>query len=149
MTEELTLEQFLPFRLNRLAAEVSTRLYHFYADRFGIDVPQWRVMATLGEREPVTAQAVVDSTRTNKSTISRAVGRLEALGWVERVASETDRRQFKLRFTPAGRAVYDKIVPLVLKAEREMLDSLADADRRALLDGLAALEASLGLTREE
>ena len=73
------LNAFLPFRLNRLAAEVSERLAGLYAERFGLDVPQWRVLATLAAG-PCTAQAVVASTRTHKSTISRAVQLLEARG---------------------------------------------------------------------
>ena len=61
------LARFLPFRLNRLAAEVSERLAELYERHFGIDIPQWRVLATLSSGEH-TAQAIVASTRTHKST---------------------------------------------------------------------------------
>lgn len=144
VTEALELENFLPFRLNRLSDELSRRLHNIYGARYGIDIPEWRVLATLGAREPVTAQDVVRSTRTHKSTISRAVARLMEMGWVERAPSAADRRQMILRFTAEGRRAYDEIVPLVLEAEGEVFARLgreADGVRAAL----TGLERALGL----
>src|SRR5690349_21081885 len=69
----LNLLSFVPFRLNRLAAEISNALAADYA-RFGIDIPEWRVLATLGMHDEArSANYVVRCTRTHKSHISRAV----------------------------------------------------------------------------
>lgn len=142
---ELRLSAFLPFRLNRLAAEVSQDLADLYAARFGIDVPQWRVLATLGAGPPITAQAVAASTRTHKSTISRAVAALLRRGWLRRLPDDGDRRRALLALTKRGRAAYEEIVPLVLAYETELLARLPAAERAALDRGIAALERSLGL----
>lgn len=146
MPEPLELTEFLPFRLNRLAAEMSRRLHAIYGARYGIDIPEWRVIATLGAGEPVTAQDIVRSTRTHKSTISRAVARLMELGWIERVANDEDRRQMILRFTEKGRSAYGEIVPLVKQAEKEMLEQLGN-DAGSVRAALARLEAALGIDR--
>lgn len=142
---ELCLDDFLPFRLNRLAAEVSQGLAGLYAERFGIDIPQWRVLATLGSGVPATAQAIVASTRTHKSTISRAVAALVRRGWVARLPSTGDRREAPLTLTVRGREAYAELVPLVLACEAELLGRLRVADRAALLRGIAALEQSVGV----
>jgi DNA-binding MarR family transcriptional regulator len=142
---ELRLQEFLPFRLNRLAAEVSQRLAGLYAERFGIDIPEWRVLATLGSGAPATAQAIVASTRTHKSTISRAVAALVRRGWVTRLPRAGDRREAPLTLTARGREVYAELVPLVLAREAELLAGLRPADRAALLRGIAALEQSVGV----
>lgn len=142
---ELILTEFLPFRLNRLAAQVSQDLAEIYAERFAIDIPQWRVLATLGAGRPITAQAIVASTRTHKSTISRAVASLLRRGWVRRLPHAEDRRQRLLALTEAGRAAYRQIVPLVRTYEAELLARLTTSERAALEQGIAALERRLGL----
>src|SRR5436309_15335097 len=48
---KLDLFRFVPFRLNRLAAEVSAALASEYRQRYGLDIPEWRVIATLCFRD--------------------------------------------------------------------------------------------------
>ena len=94
----------MPFRLNRLAAEVCSALASEYRQRYGLDIPEWRVLATLGFRnDACSAQYIAHCTRTHKSTISRAVTALMARQLVERVENEDDRREFRLRITAKGR----------------------------------------------
>ncbi|RVU21005.1 MarR family winged helix-turn-helix transcriptional regulator [Methylobacterium oryzihabitans] len=143
----LNLLRFSPFRLNRLAAEFSGALAEDYA-RFGIDIPEWRVLATLGLHDgPRSAAYVVRCTRTHKSRISRAVGHLAGLGLVERREDEADRREIMLALTPAGRAIYAELVPLLLAREERLLAVLDPGERREFERLLGKIEAGLGLMR--
>jgi DNA-binding MarR family transcriptional regulator len=148
----LDLFRFVPFRLNRLASEVSSALAAEYGERYGLDIPEWRVLATLGFRkDPCSAQYVAECTRTHKSTISRAVTALMKRQIIERVENENDRREFRLRMTRKGRALYEELFPRLLQREQEILAGLSAQERRDLAMLLGKLEASLGLiqTSEE
>ena len=145
---KLDLLGFMPFRLSRLAAEVSLALASEYADRYGLDVPAWRVMATLGFREtPCTAQFISQCTRTHKSTISRAVTSLLERGVIERVENEDDRREFSLRLTRKGRKLYEELFPRLLRKEREMLSCLSAREQKEFALMLGKIEQSLGLVQ--
>ena len=144
MTTEFDLLQFLPFRLNRLAAEMSKRLHEIYGEPYGIDIPEWRVLATLGARESATAQEIVLSTRTHKSTISRAVSRLTGMGWVERARAQSDRRNLELQLTPLGRSKHDEIVAMVLAAEGDIVSRLGN-EAALVRKSLALLENALDI----
>jgi DNA-binding MarR family transcriptional regulator len=144
----LDLFRFLPFRLNRLAAEVSNALSVEYRERYGLDIPEWRVLATLGFRnDACSAQFVSDCTRTHKSTISRAVTALMQRQMIERVENEDDRREFRLRLTRKGRALYEELIPRLLHKEQEIISCLSAQERRALAALLGKIEKSLDLVQ--
>jgi len=143
---DFDLQRFLPFRLNRLAAEVSRDSTRVYQEQYGIDVPEWRVLATLATCEETTSQAIVTRTRTHKSTISRAVTNLCQRGWIAKANSAKDGREVRLVLSPEGRRVFDDILPQVLAVERGILDRLTDDQRRRLFHAISELENALGLT---
>jgi DNA-binding MarR family transcriptional regulator len=145
---KLDLLGFMPFRLSRLAAEVSMALASEYADRYGLDVPAWRVMATLGFREaPCSAQFISQCTRTHKSTISRAVTSLLERGAIERVENEDDRREFNLRLTRKGRKLYEELFPRLLRKEHDILACLSPREQKDFAMMLGKIEQSLDLVQ--
>jgi DNA-binding MarR family transcriptional regulator len=145
---KLDLLGFMPFRLSRLAAEVSMALASEYADRYGLDVPGWRVMATLGFREtPCSAQFISQCTRTHKSTISRAVTALLERGAIERVENEDDRREFNLRLTRKGRKLYEELFPHLLRKEQDILSCLSPREQKDFAMMLGKIERSLDLVQ--
>ena len=148
----LDLFTFVPFRLNRLAAELSNALSDEYQARYGLDIPEWRVLATLGFRnDACSAQYISQCTRTHKSTISRAVTALLHDGLIERVENETDRREFRLRLAKKGRSLYEELFPQLLRREDEILACLSAQERKQLSALLGKIEHSLDLiqTSEE
>jgi len=147
-TARLDLFKFVPFRLNRLSAEVSSALSAEYQARYGLDIPEWRVLATLGFRnDPCSAQYIAHCTRTHKSTISRAVTTLMKRQMIERVENADDRREFRLRMTGKGKALYEELIPRLLRREQEILSCLSAQERKSLAALLGKIEASLDLVQ--
>ena len=144
----LDLFKFVPFQLNRLAAEVSSALSVEYAARYGLDIPEWRVLATLGFRHHAcSAQYIAECTRTHKSTISRAVTSLMKRQIIERVENEDDRREFRLRLTRKGATLYEELIPRLLRKEQEILSCLSAQERRDFARMLGKIEQSLDLVQ--
>jgi DNA-binding MarR family transcriptional regulator len=145
---KLDLFRFVPFRLNRLAAEVSAALSSEYRERYGLDIPEWRVLATLGFRnEACSAQYIAYCTRTHKSTISRAVTMLMTRLLVERVENEDDRREYRLRLTRKGNALYEELIPRLLRKEQEILSCLTAREQKDFAMMLGKIEQSLDLVQ--
>ena len=145
----LDLFRFVPFRLNRLAAEVSSALSGEYQARYGLDIPEWRVLATLGFRnDACSAQYISDCTRTHKSTISRAVTALLERQIVERVENAEDRREFRLRLTRKGRTLYEELIPRLLRKEQDILSCLSASERKQFATLLGKIEKGLELVQD-
>lgn len=141
----LQLARFVPFRLNRLAAAVSQHLSAIYRGRFKLDIPEWRVMATVGQDPHCTAQHITASTRMHKTRVSRAIAHLRQRGLIERVARPADRREMQLCLSRSGRQMYAQLVPLALRREHALLACMSARELRGFIAGLARLEGFLGL----
>jgi DNA-binding MarR family transcriptional regulator len=141
----LHLSNFTPFRLNRLATGVTDYLSEVTQGQFGLEIPEWRVIATIGPLWRCTAQHIADSTRMHKTRVSRAIAHLVKRGLVERASNADDRREMELRLTKAGRAMYCELVPQALERERALLSRMSDEQLRAFNEGLSLLEEFLGL----
>ncbi|MFN7731498.1 MAG: MarR family winged helix-turn-helix transcriptional regulator [Pirellula sp.] len=129
---QLLLEDFLHYRLNVAAAKVSEGLARVYSSRFGLDIPGWRVIATLGQFGRATAKAIGEHSQMHKTKVSRALMQLQARGLVERSPNPQDKREAFIALTPAGIAVYGEIVPLALAYQTDLLAALDEPQRRQL-----------------
>ena len=137
----LELERFLPYRLNVVAESVSRALSRLYAERYGIGVPEWRVIATLGEYQRMTAKEVGAHSRMHKTKVSRAVAALEDKRLIERQLNEDDMREAFLALTARGLRVYRDLAPRALAFERALDKTLGTGERAHLDAILRRLEA--------
>lgn len=142
--EILDLENFLPYRLYRLADVVSREFAGIYKDSHGLTRPEWRTLSGLGQHGTMTATALGVQSAMHKTKVSRAVAELERRRWLTRTPDENDRRVEHLTLTKAGLAAYREMVPLAKAFERELLEKLTVNERMAIGVGLAALEQALG-----
>ena len=141
MSAELILEQFLPYRLATLSHTVSTTIAHVYDKRFGLSIPEWRVIAILGRFPGLSAVEVAERTMMDKVAVSRAVTKLIKNGRIDRQFADADRRRSILNLSEEGRRVHTEVAPLALQFERELLEGFDDGEREqlsALIDQLLA-----------
>ena len=103
--EVLDLERFLPYRLSILTNTISRAIARAYDARFGLTIPQWRVMAVLGRFPGISANQVAEKTAMDKVMVSRAVSALQRDGRILRETDPDDRRRSVLRLSPDGAAV--------------------------------------------
>jgi DNA-binding MarR family transcriptional regulator len=137
MTDELILENFLPYRLAVLSHTISTTIAQVYEERFSLSIPEWRVIAILGRYPGLSAVEVAERTVMDKVAVSRAVTKLLKNGRIDREFADADRRRSILNLSEEGRRVHDEVAPLALQFERDLLQGL-DADETAKLDVIMA-----------
>lgn len=141
----LDLSQFMPYRLSVLANKVSTQLATVYAERFKLSIPEWRVIAVLGQFDQVSADFVCGKTEMDRVTVSRAVAKLLSKRYIKRRVMASDRRYSKLSLAAAGKQVYAQVVPVARRYEAALTTVL---DRSAYLHfsaGLDHLEAQVAV----
>jgi len=131
--KELILEDFLPYRLAILSHTVSSLIARVYDKRFGLTIPEWRVIAIVGRFPGLSAVEVADRTMLDKVAVSRAVTKLIKAGRIDREFADADRRRSILTLSEDGRKVHDEVAPLAMAMEDDLLHGLAD-DEIAVLN---------------
>lgn len=139
---ELRLDAYLPYRLSVASNAVSGLIARAYEDRFGLSIPQWRLLCVLAEDGARTQGQLVARTVMDKVTVSRSAQGLVKRRLIGRSQHALDGRSHVLALTAEGQRLHAEIAPLALAYEAELIAGL-ERDEVALLQRLLSrLQAS-------
>ena len=94
---------------------------------------QFGVLSLIGANPGLTQSALARAVGIERSTMVAVIDSLQARGLVERKPSPVDRRSNALILTDAGRALLDKLIPLVRGHERRLAAKLSADDKDRLI----------------
>jgi DNA-binding MarR family transcriptional regulator len=137
----LTLDTFLPYRLSYTSNLVSERIARSYRALFGLTIPEWRVIAVLGELQGISQQGICAKTRMDKVTVSRAAIALRQRGLIADAPHPADGRARSLSLSNAGRELYDRVVPKALELERAIFGQLSPSQAASFEKTLRQIDA--------
>ena len=124
----LDLKKFLPYQLSVVTNRISASFARLYSEKFNLSIPEWRVMAVLGQQPGLSADEVSSETEMDKVPVSRAVSKLLDKRLLQRNFSGWDRRRSILCLSEAGYGMYAQIVPLALAYEAELKAALTEQE---------------------
>lgn len=100
---------------------------------------QASILDHLDTVDPTTLGELASHMGVTPATMSIAIDRLEAEGYVTRARSEADRRRAELRLTEAGQRIKSASSVLEPERVRTLLERIPLKERAAALAGLARL----------
>jgi DNA-binding MarR family transcriptional regulator len=131
---QLKLQASLLYRFSVIGNRAATKLYNFYNRKYGMSVPAWRVLAHLGELQPVCPKEIARRAAMDSVGVTRMLNQLDELGLIEREVDGEDRRRVVLRLSKKGRDVYRTVAPLAVEAEQELTACLSASERKTLYE---------------
>ncbi len=118
----------------RQLSRIVTRVYDDALRPLGITGSQYTLLAQLASRDAITAVEIGHDLDIEKSTLSRNLKRLLALGHII-MDPPAGRRGRGLHLTPKGQAVLRDAYPIWLDAQKKTVGAMG-SDSRSVLDGL-------------
>ena len=107
------------------------------------------LLAHLDQQTPLAQTTLAEHLGINKSTLSEAIKKLVARGYVERVARADDERSHFLKLTPAGLMAMSRSSVLEAPRLELLLQQLSPAELVAAVTGLEILgRAALNIPKE-
>src|ERR1019366_8885737 len=91
------------FRVHTLASSLFKGATQYYGARFGVGLPEMRVLSNLGSEGPLAAHQIVALTAMDKALVSRVLTMLNRRQLVRSSARKSDPRRRTWSLTCAGR----------------------------------------------
>ena len=119
----MQLSDMLAYKVAMLSSDLSESLAAVY-EPYGLTMPEWRVMATLGNVTSLTSKYIAAATRLDKVKTSRALQQLESKQLIVREPSENDKRAINISLSAEGVRTYHALTPLVAKWQADRLENI-------------------------
>lgn len=136
------------FLLWKITALWQSKLAEVLGD-FGITQTQYAILASLRwfeeKKEPTTQAHLVEHTKIDKMTVSKAIRRLEEDDLVVREDSSIDSRATNVRFTAQGRKLVQKAILAIENADEEFFSCLTEKQLEAYKSLTSTVIANNGL----
>lgn len=123
-------------RLARTALAARLLAHGFYAG-------QDQIMLALDREDGQTPGTLADRLGVRPPTITKTINRLQAQGFLEKRASNSDARQAHIFLTEGGRETIQAIKKSVRKTEKQAFKGLDKKDQKTLSKLLSRIEGNL------
>ncbi len=135
----------LPFTQSYLGYLLGQANHAVYKDfdaqvrKAGLSGIEWRVLATLHDRESLTVSDLAHEVLSKQPTMTKLVQRMAQAGSVELLADSQDQRRTLVGITAQGQALVKPLVASAKKREAQVMKALDASDVTALKQVLGKL----------
>lgn len=131
-------DDYLLYLLARASSEVSAQ-FHDRLRAHGLQVPEWRVLASLSDGDGMTVGELAARALQRQPTMTKIIDRMVDSGLVERRRDKDDRRKVRVFISRDGQRRVDDALADAKDHEREVLADYAPAEADRLKSMLRSL----------
>lgn len=114
--------------------------YHLPKDLANLNLTQERILMTIKNSLNLSMVAIARAVGLEKGPFSQTVDKLEALGLLKRIRSQSDKRLIHLQLTVAGTEMANKVEASMESHFSQQIALLTEAECEELFSALAALK---------
>ena len=113
----------------------------------GLTFNEFRILMHTGRHPGITQKELVEHSHTDKAQMARTLAQLQDKGWLERSASEADKRVRCLQLSTRGQQLFDQLRHRREQIATELLSDFPEAQQGLLHDLLLQARDSAQATR--
>jgi DNA-binding MarR family transcriptional regulator len=122
------------FCVNMQMLRTSHYILKAYDDAYrelGVRATQTPVLGIMARQPTATIREIADQMETERSVMSRKLQVMEKNGWIEEVVHDAGKEK-SFRLTKKGRALMNKIMPIRLQVQGQLLGRLTEQEQNLL-----------------
>lgn len=115
----------------------------------GLTFNEFRILMHTGRHPGITQKELVEHSHTDKAQMARTLAQLQDKGWLERSASEADKRVRCLQLSAQGQQLFDQLRHRREQIATELLSDFPEAQQGLLHELLLQARDSAQATRSQ
>lgn len=131
--EVVRLGAYIPHLLVTVNNSLSRGASRLYLEKFGIGIVEWRVVSMLAIESPIPASRICEVIALDKAATSRALKRLDELGYLRHRAPPSNPRGRLWSLNEKGYGLHDRVLTVALERERRLIDGVPPEDLEIFL----------------
>jgi DNA-binding MarR family transcriptional regulator len=135
------LDCYVPCQLATLTHSIMRSVAAVFEERFGISMPEWKVLAIIASKPSLSAVSVARLAQMDTVAVSRAVTKLMDRGLLIRDLDSEDRRRSVLNLSAEGLELHDQIAPLAKQLEANLLEDFSAEELQLFEKAIRVLHA--------
>jgi DNA-binding MarR family transcriptional regulator len=136
----MEIEQAYPYLMERAMRRMRQVSHAAFAEAgLDITVEQWVVLYIIFEGNGLSQVEITELAFKDAPTVTRIIDNLVKKSWVYRQMSEADRRKFEIYATTEGKALVEKLLPIVMGIRAEGICEITESDLRVFKRVLSRL----------
>ena len=121
----------------------STMYLNRHLKKDGVTGSQYTHILVICENPGVSQEDISDQLKIDKGSVARTIKHFERDGYITRLTSSEDKRQYKIYPTDKGKALYKKIHRIAIDSENRLTKEFTDTERKTLKDLLGKVVKNL------
>lgn len=142
------LNRHLTYRLARLQSQLSAQATDILKQHTKISLSEWRVLALLTDPTITFQKDVLKAMGLDKAQISRTLKRLSEKKLIILTSDKQDQRNRLVTITDEGKALVQKMVPIMLKRQAHLQSDFNETELINLFSYIEILEKKTGQTED-
>ena len=128
VSKKFDLNGYIPCQLAILTHSIMRSVASVLEERFGISMPEWKVLAIIASKPSLSAVSVARLAQMDTVAVSRAVTKLMDRGLLLRDLDSEDRRRSVLNLSAEGAELHNQISPLAMQLEENLLEDFSEEE---------------------
>lgn len=141
---KLDLAEYPSALLLRVANVIHQESTAAYARKYGLSLPEWRILGRLAESAPMRLATFCRVSNFDKAQATRVLRGLSARRLVRIFADVAHKHRRVVDITPSGRRMADAVFPEAMAEQMKLLRALDAEERRVTFNALRKLLAVYG-----
>jgi DNA-binding MarR family transcriptional regulator len=130
-------------KIMKLSSHLTATYARIYTPRYGIGIPEWRILAVLGFFGPLPLIRISEYASIDRGTITKAAERLRLQGAITIDPDRFDHRRKIASLTDKGADIHDKIASIANARHERLREFISDQEYGDMLKMLEKLDQAL------